>query len=569
MKRIFKSNLFFSLVFSGIFLIVSLSIFGVFYDQSDDYYIALAFNNSDNIVFVNYFLGLFVSFIQNLFPNVNIFAITQIVFAYVSAVTINYVFFDKYSKKIAVTINLFLNVIIAMNNFTKLSFTQLSGLILFAGVLMLVHTVINEKNIYNYVYAVVLFTLGALFRFNMFFIGVGFAAGYLAVYYLINVIDLEECTGKIKKYLKTVFSKKIIFAILAILLIPLSLNFFSNYIYNHSSDFEDYIATNKARSSVEDYPILTYADNQQFYKDLGLSENDYNMIKSWFIDGGYDNQTLNKLSESSKVLRPSIITSVKTCIKETINNLMLFDSIGILVFFTVLVCCAYFLLTKFKNYLIPFAIIFFTLVFNTYLYYIMRIPYRVVYGIYFLAIGLILYSFDSYRFNKLGKFIKGKKTTTFVMPLLAIIFSVLYVFNFRTNFYDYYTTKDNTQLYNYIEKSDRKFVVIGENYDIRNSSKTYKNPLSLEYDTYLNKCVSWGMVYYKEPFFNKLMANVGITNFYNDLIDNNSIYLIDSCSGENINKIVTYLNEHNKSLNVKYVKENIVDSYGIFSIVSE
>ena len=82
MKKYIKSNCFISISISTLFLLICLIFIHPFYDQADDYYMALGLSNGDKILFINYFLGVFASFLQGIFENINVFSIIQIIISF-------------------------------------------------------------------------------------------------------------------------------------------------------------------------------------------------------------------------------------------------------------------------------------------------------------------------------------------------------------------------------------------------------------------------------------------------------------------------------------------------------
>lgn len=569
MKKYIKSNCFISISISTLFLLICLIFIHPFYDQADDYYMALGLSNGDKILFINYFLGVFVSFLQGIFENINVFSIIQIIISFLLMIISNNIFLSRYKKAISLPIVFLFDTIIAANHFCKIGFTQLSSLCVCIGTIVIMHGIIYNRRIYV-VSGITIMVVGSFFRFDNIFVGFLFLFFGLFIYYIIYSFILKKRIT-FKRLVAKDFMIRVYLPIILLILLVFGFENLSKHIYNTDSSFRQYSIQNNIRSSVEDYPILNYEDNKKIYSNIGLSENDYKMILSWKIDGAFDNSSLEKLANESKSLRPNMIHAVSNFIITSFREMINLSDVGVLILLLIFTIIIYLVFFKLRYAIFPLFISIAIGILNSYLFYIQRYPYRITYGIWLSAIFILIYLFKFCEMNRLGSIIKFFLYNS-KLKILPLVFSIslcaFYSLTYYFNFNQFFVVSDNSKLFEYIDNSKKNFVIIGENYDIRNSSETYKNPLTIANDIYLKKCVSWGMVYYNTPFYKDQLERFGISNLYWDLIDNKDILLIDNINSDSVNMMVKYFNEHGTS-RITYSLVNQIDRFGIFEITTD
>lgn len=183
-----------------------------------------------------------------------------------------YIFSQKYApKKWVVKSLLFLAVIMSMISY-MLIFTVVGTYVVITG-MFLVSYGLEEKRKKYIVGGILWFVLGSSIRVDCIYFGLI----YFGVYHIsIILIELIKNFSVIKTVQKC--KDRIIIGIIIGIVAGLMAASYTIYLSYNNADILNW---NRARSSVTDYELPDYNKYEEEYLDIGISENDYRLLRTW------------------------------------------------------------------------------------------------------------------------------------------------------------------------------------------------------------------------------------------------------------------------------------------------
>ncbi len=308
-KKIFTSNICLSaLLLIGVGLV--LSIIGGFqytFGTNDDYAISLLLSGGEERnFFISFFASFFFAHIQQLFPAINCYGISQVVLGIVSLFVVNYVFFGKLGKPLGAFVSLITDVILYSNAVLMVQFTQTTTLIAAAGILLFVYSNFEETRKgyrrLQFIGGALLILIASFYRFMSFKVVAAFAF-ILLFCVLLREIVAEKDADKWYKKIFFVLKKRIRFLICFVLMFALCFgaNTVSGMLKNADPSYVAHYEAESGRSMVTDYPMATYKKNVEFYRENNVfSVEDISMINRGQIDPNVlDTQSMQNIGKFS------------------------------------------------------------------------------------------------------------------------------------------------------------------------------------------------------------------------------------------------------------------------------
>lgn len=234
------------------------------------------FGHPDNhLVFINIIHSTVLQRLTMIIPHVNWYMVIMFSLLMISFTILTYIILDSFSNKVSGVILLAITFTFSIDAYLAYQFTKCAGIFTAVGIFFLVHCVKRKKAASFYLLGILFVLLGSFYRYLMSLVVIFFIFGCLLVF------ELIEFKGKRSEYNRDHLYK---FSILFISLIILIASGRSMDIISRNNDgWNPYYHYNSYRGQIRDYYFIEYSENVDFYKSLGLSENDYNNLKIWNI----------------------------------------------------------------------------------------------------------------------------------------------------------------------------------------------------------------------------------------------------------------------------------------------
>jgi len=548
-----------SLLINVLFLVGVISVLGVHYGMSDDWFIAR--NIADgcyDMVFCNYFLQVITGLFQKLIYPYSAFLILQIAFGFISLTTICYILLNCFKLKKGIWLALFIESVFAAKAYTAITFTATAGFLMVAGGLLMLWAYHEKKHIGYSIFGIILVLFGYFHRYKVFY-SVLAVFGFFIIASVLSKVEKGNFFRSLFKAIKEILTVKTIALVLAMLVLMFSCKYISTSIIYSTDEMKYYREFNSARAKVVDYPIGDYDANVEAYESLGISKNDYNVLLSWYFDDeGYsDVETLKKIGDIADV-NVDIVFRAKSMVYSQIFKLLTFDQDGIPMLAYLIVAAVMLVLYK-KSWIFVGATAFSIELLYAYLYIGGRLRFRHVVGFLCAAIVLLIYSarfLDKRNFvDKLNKGKAVSRISKVVLSTVSVIvlaaFCLLTTFKMAPSLFTD-VRLENSKLSSYISSTEDKVFALSQKAGgIIKDSTALANAIYISDDPVFSKCVYFGSPYYAHPSYDKLLADIGVKNLFTDIVDNEKIYFLgeEGCyatDGEQFNEVdrlVAYLNE--------------------------
>lgn len=426
-----KKKLIFSLIINLLFASALLYCFPLSYEMADDViYSRYIAEGSYNIIFSNYFLLFFIGLVQNLIYPINAYVLISLLLSFASFVAITRVFADKFNAIVLSCAILFLYSFFGVNHFETISLTRIPTILTVAGFLCIIHYFEKKKLVFGII-GCLFVIIGSFFRFEIFIVSSVFFVVYIII---LSVREtLKKSSEKfIKSFLAKVLDSKLLFSLLAIILICLSFNSISHSINTSTKELIYYQQYTSARSAVIDYSIPSYQEAREDYDNINIDGNDIDMLQNQYMDDG-GAFSLDKLKDIKKIKDTytlkhfSFLDLTKNIFLGEISNAKELSDRGVIYFAFGVLFLVVCLMLKKRNLLIVFSFLLLIFLFYFYLYYIDRVVFRAVYILWFSSIIYLMYSISFAEFRDVFQNVYLKKL---VLSRIAIVFITIIISSF-------------------------------------------------------------------------------------------------------------------------------------------
>ena len=552
---------------------------GINYESSDDYVI------SERIVadyafvgYVNYYLCQGMIFLQNIFRDINIYIVSQLIVCCAALSIITKMFMDRVTDKIMYVILAAALVFYTADLYSLVQFTKTAGLLSAAGLLLLTDSVIFRRGIGYYITGIVLFALAVAYRFEMIVFAVGYAGLFVLFWLFENRKELVP-----GGYLQ---AKRIAGYVLVAVLLAGSCGIYSlSEMKNYSTDeLKDYHEYNHYRYSYVDYAIYNdYKDNPESYKETGLTSDDFFLIRKWYFDYDgaaslenlkkiksiYDGRSASESRPPLRILRKTLGMVWRHARKRSVLGCHLLLLIALAIYA--------FIKCRKKTWLYILALGAATFVLYFMLNHMGRAIYRVLFIIDFCATLWLLYCVaekNAPHEDFSEEPVPGKAYERFAMAASVLICVVVLAVSFfgvrsacNKSLAKHNSIKVMTTDIEELIKQDKEHAYVFSTLDKR-YDKDYLNPLKApELHENVFTFGSWGT---KSPYLNDRMKAYGLDNVFSDIIDNEKVYVIDNHNSEKMEKYLNrWYGKDLKGKKIRYEKEGDIGGSKFWRVVTE
>ncbi len=589
-----KNKYLVSLVLNLFFLIAAFIFNEIKYEVSDDFVMetilsgAYADNINPHMLFVNVLYGYVLKPMYFLFPGINWYTISLLIWGFIACIGFAILLCNSLDYSVAIFFDFLFLVTFSNDLYILIQFTKTAAMCCIVGSLLVMHGLFRRSkeetaglkiiaNKTELVIGFVLCVIGSWIRM--------YAIYLIAIFVLIIII--YEYVYYIKNFFKDKESRKILMkktligiGIVGVIFGCYGINKAS---YKINADYKYYSEYTKVRAAIVDSADNGYEEYATDLQNIGITENDYYMLRSWnFSDPEYF--TIEKLQEIS-----NIIAKHNHKKKQSWQNI--YDQYQWRKYASYPICMACIILfvvcilwnTKnWKWYVMPWCG---TAALLVYFFIRGRVLYRLEYGIFAGTFMVLIYL----CLNNLKR-PPENKNATIAMLLIAMCGMIMHI-----------PTYVPDSRYTDVEIEGRKWYIDDTyndsgNYDVRKYRKVVnkadlsdglivemrkhpENVYLLDFNTTIQSLYydwsafeSLGRGYYKNfcylsgvtmnfPDVNQFLKKMGIVNPIKDLVKK-EVYLIDTVNSE---IIVTYLREHYyPNVDIEWVKN--IEGYDIWKL---
>lgn len=419
-KKVYKNNLFIAIGINIIFLSCVLLFCDIKYEVSDDFVMASIMSGAyggdfnPQLIFVNTVVGYILLPLYHLFPQVSWYLVFQLFLCFFAFVLVTYMLLERNGKPVGVLLSIFLITFFSDDVYVLPQFTKTAAFVFMAGAVVFLWGTFVEKSLVIQIISAILCVIGSMVRFS----GIFLMGSFILLILFYEFLNLWHKKVGWKNYLYVFISGIILMmSVLGIRMLDL-------YTYHNDAQSEFFLKYNTARGQIVDQKDYGYAAYEKELKKIGISEVDYNMLKTWnFDDENYF--TLEKMEQVA-----SIITKYNSKNKVSIENAFQEIQNRKVVGYPVFLACLILLILSIcinKKFLWCLGMFVIGLALEMYFVLSGRIVYRVEYGI-FMGIFLgILYFWNNQTLHFLEEKIYMKKLIITLSSLFMIIQLPLYV----------------------------------------------------------------------------------------------------------------------------------------------
>ncbi len=559
-----------AIIINLLFVSIVLCFYGLFYGQSDDQFF------SQNIVKGNYnytFCSFFIQFLSVLLQKViypyNAFLFLQLFLNFLSLTAICYVFLSVFGIKKGIVFSVIIESVFSLNFYAHVTFTQTATVLLVAGTLLMMWANQNHRSIVYQFVGILFIVFGSFYRFDIFYSVMAVFAVFVLSYLLSKI--RQDNSWNIVNLLKQTFTVKNILVVLVMITSVFSLQFFSTKIIDSYDGMDYYREYTKIRAKVVDYDIPLYESCPDEYNSIGMSENDFQMLRSWlFDDEGYTSiETLEQVVQLQEDHYPGVVNALKNMAVVELRQILSFSPEGILLISYAILAIGVLSFYRKKSWIFVGSLSMIMLSLYSYLWISGRCNHRAVLSFIFASFIYLLYVT---QFLQKRKFIcsipyKHNKLIKCIAMLLCIVFALS---TLSLSFVQYYKEFNNKSIEKYsdlqeyiLNSDDKSFALLGEVYMRIRKATIFDTPYLADHEIF-EKCVYYGSAYYAHPSYNEMLNDIGVNNLYTDIIDNDDIYVVDI---DKVDIFIEYLNEqYGKDHTYGYELITSIDGFMIYKI---
>ena len=541
------------------------------------FFIPMAINNDDSIIHgitagaygefssvtahTNYLFASLLVFLQKSFPGVNWFAVTEVLLSYFAFGLAGSVVVMRNKNILGVSITGAMTLLAAPDFYLHLHNTKIAPVAAAAGVAALIYGVHSRKPAFAVAGGgTALFA--SFLRLNAFMIGAAFAAGLGLVLFFGN--DRDDAAAKnfnLKEInIRTILSmtedwrRKNKVAILTFSLFLLTVIVFAGadvILVGAAPGGANYREYNAARGMVSDFALPDYNQFSESFTALGISENDYSLVKGWnFADlEKFDTKTLEEIAGIAKTGLPNhtLAMFIEQLLLSVADTQFLFAA-------TAAVLCL--IIGEKRNRLLALWPVFIFILSVLYMSFIGRITHWVMSGVTgsFLLMEVMAVRQEDER--------KGRYVPVLSAVILTVgtVLSVL-LYAGQTGEYRYGFNTAAGSVYNTLGETEENLYIFDHDTGVATSIHRVVPTFSAIPKDFYSNSYSLGGWDTVSPAKNSILNRYEIESSpYRALIEQENVFLIDTKTY--IAKLTFIRENYDEGANISLV--NIIDGYPAF-----
>ncbi|RKM57832.1 hypothetical protein D6855_12340 [Butyrivibrio sp. CB08] len=266
-------------------------------------------------IFSNVILGGLLRGLFDVFPHINCYLWFYLVFNLIAVISVCLVITDHMKKRAALFTAVGINLLMAGDFYVHITFTKSATLYGTIGLVMLLWQVKKEKRDRGYmVLSFILIAVGMWARWTSF---------ALCVPMVIGVELIEILFGAVTNKTKVSWKRYIPIFVAGIMCIASF--FIDNLAYKTNAGWNEFKKTDNRLIEMRDYNRYVFTDSPEEFLAAGITENDFNMIKGYWMWNDpvyFSSERLQQIKDiGSKYEEPNVrfdIALVKGVVKEAL-----------------------------------------------------------------------------------------------------------------------------------------------------------------------------------------------------------------------------------------------------------
>ena len=477
-----------------------------------------------HLVFQNYGLGMIYRFLYGVTGRLPWYTIVQYMILFAAFTVVTYVLISRLGEISGLCLFVILACGFGYEGYIHLQFTKTAGIAAAAAVFLLLHLLEQEKySWWGIAGGILLAVIAYMYREDQFWASCGLMAGAG----LLFLFDLRKYRNK---KLRRLGICVLTFGVLLLSVFGVDRWDSSKY---RSAEWKEYQEFNQLRSELLDYGFPDYDSNQEIYEELGIGREAYELYKSWnFNDTEKFNTDVMKKLVDLKQKRPLTIRTVTAFLRRFPSDLLRMPMFYFFAVFAVLwLLCGkkdvFSVISVLAECLLLVAVYF-------YLYYQGRyMVNRVDVGLWFSACLVMLWIFSSGEV----RYMNTKVSVLLYMICVALGQFMMYkdwrlatssIPEARVSQRAVLETIGTDKEHTYLAKSGMLSEIV------------CYGPFDRMPENLLDNVYWFGGWECRTPGYTRAMEAHGIINPYRDVVNNETIYLVD----ENIDLTLKYIRQY-------------------------
>ena len=498
-----------------------------------------------HLVFQNYGLGMIYRLLYGVTGRLPWYTIVQYMILFAAFTVVIYVLISRLGEISGLCLFVILACGFGYEGYIHLQFTKTAGIAAAAAVFLLFHLMEQEKySWWGIAGGILLAVIAYMYREDQFWASCGLMAGAG----LLFLFDLRKYRNK---KLRRLGICVLTFGVLLLSVFGVDRWDSSKY---RSAEWKEYQEFNQLRSELLDYGFPDYDSNQEIYEELGISREAYELYKSWNFNDTekFDTEVMKKLVDL-KQKRPLTIRTVTAFLRRFPSDLLRMPMFYFFAVFAVLwLLCGkkdvFSVISVLAECLLLVAVYF-------YLYYQGRyMVNRVDVGLWFSVCLVMLWIFSSGEVRYMN---------TKVSVLLCMICVVLGQFmmykDWRLATSSIPEARVSQRAVLETIGTDKEHVYLAKSGML--SEIVCYGPFDRMPENLLDNVYWFGGWECRTPGYTRAMEAHGIINPYRDVVNNETIYLVDDNIDLTLKYIRQYYAENAQAVFVKTIGN--VDVYQI------
>lgn len=498
-----------------------------------------------HLVFQNYGLGMIYRFLYGVTGRLPWYTIVQYMILFVSFTVVTYVLISRLGEISGLCLFVILACGFGYEGYIHLQFTKTAGIAAAAAVFLLLHLMEQEKySWWGIAGGILLAVIAYMYREDQFWASCGLMAGAG----LLFLFDLRKYRNK---KLRRLGICVLTFGVLLLSVFGVDRWDSSKY---RSAEWKEYQEFNQLRSELLDYGFPDYDSNQEIYEELGISREAYELYKSWNFNDTekFDTEVMKKLVDL-KQKRPLTIRTVTVFLRRFPSDLLRMPMFYFFAVFAVLwLLCGkkdvFSVISVLAECLLLVAVYF-------YLYYQGRyMVNRVDVGLWFSACLVMLWIFSSGEV----RYMNTKVSVLLCMICVALGQFMMYK-DWRLATSSIPEARVSQRAVLETIGTDKEHVYLAKSGML--SEIVCYGPFDRMPENLLDNVYWFGGWECRTPGYTRAMEAHGIINPYRDVVNNETIYLVDDNIDLTLKYIRQYYAENAQAVFVKTIGN--VDVYQI------
>lgn len=297
-----NSKLLLALLINGFFLLLVLLFCDMKYEVSDDFIMSTIISGvytgrpNPHMIFVNIVLGYMLEPFYKIFPGISWYFLFQIIIIFVSSIVVTFVVLEKADKVKGVLLSIIFLLFFVNDMYILMQFTKTAMFVVISGSWLFLDALFYEKNRRRVLIGGGLCVIGTMVRFYVIYLAGGFLI-FIIGYEVVKMIRAQSDRRISRKKIgRIVIGGSILIGV------SFGLNELDQCLYEKDEAYAFFREYGKARGEIVDYLDYGYEAYANELGEIGISENDYYMLKKWgFADNDFF--TLERVQKTADIIK--------------------------------------------------------------------------------------------------------------------------------------------------------------------------------------------------------------------------------------------------------------------------